>query len=309
LDTGPLKSKVAVRIVQILVIAVLLYFIGYRIIGNWNEIKAYDWHVNYLLLLLSLAVMLLALFVMSSVLAVIFGAFSKDVSSAKAFKIAYLSQLGRYIPGKIWQVFGMIYLAGKEGISRTEAITSFALAQLFATPPAILIVCLYLVFSGRLSLAAFDITVIGYVLGAVVLTALVVLLKPSWLKGLVNYLLARLERETIDFQVEKKSGGKILFAYFVGWNLYGLAFYLFLVSVSDFPAGHFLQAAGVFCAAYLIGYWSVLTPGGIGVREAVLALLLVPYFSPGVAAAVAAFARLWSIAGELVASGIALKVR
>lgn len=309
LDAESSKRKIAIRIAQILLIGALLYFIGDRIAGNWNEIKTYDWHVNYPLLALSLVVMLMALFLMSVVLAAIFGTFSKSVSLAKAFKIAYLSQLGRYIPGKIWQVFGMIYLAGKEGISKTEAITSFALAQVFATPPAILIVCLYLIFAGNLSLEAFDITVIGYALGAVVLISIIVLLKPSWLRGLINYLLARFGKDTISFQIRKKSGGKILFTYFIGWNLYGLAFYLFLISVSDFPAGHYFEAVGIFCTAYLIGYWSILTPGGIGVREAVLVLLLAPYFSPGVAAAVVAFARLWSIVGELIASGIALRVK
>jgi hypothetical protein len=198
LDAESSKKKIAIRIAQLLLIAALLFFIGDRIAGNWDEIKTYDWHVNYPLLALSLVVMLIALFVMSVVLAAIFGTFSKSVSSAKAFKIAYLSQLGRYIPGKIWQVFGMVYLAGKEGISKTEAITSFALAQVFATPPAILIVCLYLIFAGNLSLEAFDITVIGYALGAVVLMSLIVLLKPSWLRGLINYVLARLRKGTIS---------------------------------------------------------------------------------------------------------------
>lgn len=309
LSKEPSKRKISVRILQILLIAALLYFIADRIAGNWNEIKAYEWHVNYLLLLLSLVVMLLALVVMSWTLAIIFGAFSRPVANRKAFKIAYLAQLGRYIPGKIWQVFGMIYLAGKEGITRTEAVTSFALAQLFATPPAILIVCLYLVFTGSFSFEAFDITTVGYVLGAVVIASVFILFRPSWLRGVLNWLLSRLGRETISFEIRKSSGVKILFSYFVAWNLYGLAFYLFLIAVSDFPAGHFLQAAGIFCAAYLVGYWSILTPGGIGVREAVMVVLLAAYFPPGVAAAVAAFARLWSIAGELVASAVALKIK
>jgi uncharacterized membrane protein YbhN (UPF0104 family) len=303
------KKRIGVRIAQVLLISALFYFMGTRILGNWSQVRAYDWHVNYLWLVISIVVMLLALLVMSAVLAIIFRAFSRNVSSAKAFKIAYLAQLGRYIPGKVWQVFGMVYLAGKEGVSKAEAITSFALAQVFATPPAILIVYLFLILTGGLSSTGFELAALGYVLAAIVVISLFVLFRPSWLRQLINYVLTRFGKDTIDFEIQKKSGGKILFAYFAGWNLYGLAFYLFLISVSDFPAGHFLQAIGIFCAAYLIGYWSILTPGGIGIREAVLVVLLAPYFSPGVAAAVAAFARLWSIVGELIASGIALRIR
>ena len=305
----PTQKKLALRILQILIIAALIYFVGSRLLKNWGAVTSYNWHINYIILALSLVTMLAGLFVQSIALATIFGAFSKPVTYLKTFKIAYLSQLGRYIPGKIWQVFGMVYLAGKEGISKAEAITSFALAQIFATPPAILVVAIYLFFAGDLSATTSDLSNLGYVLGAVIIVSVFILLKPEWLSGIINYVLTRLGKGCVDFRVQKKCGGKILLTYFIGWNLLGLSFYLFLVSVSDFPTGHFLQAIGIFCAAYLIGYWSILTPGGFGVREAVLILLLDPYFSPGVAAAIAAFARLWSIVGEVIASLAALKVK
>ncbi len=304
-----IKSRIGLRILQVLLIAVLLYFIGSRIVSNWGEISDHEWHVNYALLVLSLLVMLLALGVMSSVLSRIIACFGKEISYTKAFKIAYLSQLGRYIPGKIWQVPAMVYLAGKEGVGKGEAVTAFALAQLFATSPAILVAVPMLLFSGGAVGESIDLRAVGYMLALVVIVSIAILLKPEWLSRLMNFVLKKLGKDSVEFRVEKKSGGLILLMYYIGWNLYGLAFYLFLISVSGFPTGHFLQASGIFCVAYLIGYWSIFAPGGIGVREVVLVVLLSPYLGPGMSAAVAAAARLWSIVGELIASAIAWRVK
>lgn len=298
-----------IRALQIAVIVALVYFIGDRVADNWTQIREYDWKIKPIPLIASLAVMNLALFLMSAVLRDIFALFSRHIPNRKAYKIAYLSQLGRYIPGKVWQVFGMVYLAGKEGISKAEALTSFAMAQIFTTPPAVLIVWIYVMFGDTPGLEDMNLTWLYVVIGAVCVVSFAVAFRPQWVSSLVNLLLTRLGRETIRIEPGKKGGSRILFIYLVGWVTYGLAFYLFLISVSDFPADRIIEAAGAFCAAYLIGYWSILTPGGIGVREAIMVLLLAPFFPPGVAAAVAAFARLWSIVGELIASTIALKIR
>ncbi|MBU1470876.1 MAG: flippase-like domain-containing protein [candidate division Zixibacteria bacterium] len=303
------KKKLWVRLIQILVILALLYFVGSRIITNWTHVSTYDWKINYFLLAVSLLTMLSALFVMSIVLSIILGTLSKNVSIAKAFKIAYLSQLGRYLPGKVWQLFGMIHLAGKEGVSRAEAVTSFVLAQIFTTPPALLIVAGFLILPGYYLDSAFISPTIGYVVIGISLIPVVILFKPSWLRNIINAIVTRFGSDAIKFHVRGRIGAKILAMYCVGWILYGTAFYLFLISVSDFPPGNYLQAVGIFAAAYLIGYWSILTPGGIGVREAVLVLFLSPIFGSGVAAAIAAFARVWSIVGELIASVIALRIR
>lgn len=301
--------KLWVRLLQIAVIAALVVFIGQRIASNWTSINDFEWHLNYGLLALSLGVMLLALFVQSSVLAKIFGAFSRDVSPLKSFKIAYLSQLGRYLPGKVWQVFGMIHLAGKEGLSKTEAITSFALAQLFTTPPALLVVACFLFLPGYYPDSEFVSPTIGYIVGGISCISLVIFFKPHWLRKVINAMVTRLGAAPVEFHIPSRVAVEILAMYCVGWILYGTAFYLFLLSVSEFPGGNIVQAIGIFCAAYLVGYWSILAPGGIGVRETALVLFLGPIFGGGVAAAIAAFARIWSIVGEVIASVLALRIR
>ena len=60
-----------------------------------------------------------------------------------------------------------------------------------------------------------------------------------------------------------------------------------------------------FAAAYVLGYLSMLTPSGLGVREGVLVLLLEPLFPEPLPVVIALAARIWMTLGELGAAGVA----
>jgi hypothetical protein len=68
-----------------------------------------------------------------------------------------------------------------------------------------------------------------------------------------------------------------------------------------------LTMSGVFAAAYVAGYLVLIAPGGLVVREGTMAgLLAVTAGVPvSVGAAVAVLARLWAVATELLAAGLA----
>src|SRR5690606_2058017 len=139
-----LKSKLVRHILQALFIVILIYFMAPVFADSFRQFNPADWKINYWWLVASLLLMQVVLFAQSAIWSTLMTFFGKQISYRKAFKIAYLAQLGRYLPGRIWQLFGMIYLAAKEGITKEEATVSFILSQLFATPPGLLIVVVYL---------------------------------------------------------------------------------------------------------------------------------------------------------------------
>jgi uncharacterized membrane protein YbhN (UPF0104 family) len=68
------------------------------------------------------------------------------------------------------------------------------------------------------------------------------------------------------------------------------------VSLADFP-----RFAGAFALAYVVGLLAVFAPGGIGVREAVLGMLLGSFGGGDLPVHLLAVAsRLWAIAAELL---------
>ena len=138
------KKQLFNRLLQLVLLAAICYFFAPSFVDSFKKFNPSAWEINYPLLVASLLLMQVVLYAQSAIWSTIITFFDKKVSYNKAFKIAYLSQLGRYLPGRIWQLFGMIYLAAKEGITKEEATVSFILSQIFTTPPGLLIVVAYL---------------------------------------------------------------------------------------------------------------------------------------------------------------------
>lgn len=302
------KSKILNRIIQIAILVVLAYFMAPVFSDSFRRFNPSDWKINYWLLIASLLLMQVVLYAQSAIWSTIIGFFGKSIAYNKAFKIAYLAQLGRYLPGRIWQLFGMIYLAAKEGITKEEATVSFILSQLFATPPGLLIVVAYLFV---LETAAKYQDYIGFAwVGVAAMAAfLMVFLQPHWLHACINFVTRLMRQTPVDFRLEKKVGMKVLIFYFVTWNLYGVSFYLFLLSILPGYDFSIVEIIGAWTLAYLVGYWAIVLPAGIGAREAALIILLAPIIGADRAGIAVIGARLWSMLGEVICTVLAWRVR
>ena len=302
------RRTILSRILQTLLIAVILYFFAPTFIDSFKQFHFSDWHINYPLLIASLLLMQVFLYWQSAIWATIIGFFGKKISWNKAFKIAYLSQLGRYLPGRIWQLFGMIYLAGKQGIRKEEATVSFVLSQIFTTPPGLVIVLVYLFMI--VSSEKYDhYAAFAWAGGIIVVAFGVIFFLPALFKKMINLATRILRQPQVEFALEKKVGIKVLFFYFLTWNLYGVAFHWFLLSI--LPGYHFnlIEIIGAWTLAYLVGYWTIILPGGIGAREAALVVLLAPIIGKEHAGVVVIGARIWTMIGELICTLLAWRVK
>jgi uncharacterized membrane protein YbhN (UPF0104 family) len=85
-----------------------------------------------------------------------------------------------------------------------------------------------------------------------------------------------------------------------GWNIDLLARYLLGAQES-----HIMLAIGVFAVAWVAGFVTLVSPGGVGVREAVLLAGLTPAYGPGIALAVAVAYRVVTSIGDGLAFALA----
>jgi len=60
-----------------------------------------------------------------------------------------------------------------------------------------------------------------------------------------------------------------------------------------------------FAFAWIVGFLSFLTPGGLGIREGLLSLLLSRYMPTPQATLVALLCRVWMLSAEIVLAGVA----
>ena len=101
----------------------------------------------------------------------------------------------------------------------------------------------------------------------------------------------------------------LIAGYFSGWLCYGFGGMLLSYALGVPQSVSWITLVVAFIASWVVGYISLLTPGGLGVREIVLVGLLTPEIQPAHAMALALIARLsWTLI-ELMGSvvGVALK--
>jgi hypothetical protein len=208
-----------------------------------------------------------------------------------SMRIVFSANLGRYLPGRIWQVAGLAIFARRQGVPPAVSVTSAVLGQVFALAAVAALAAPALMGLGGGGRTA------GFAaLGTATVLALVLTI-PGVLRTGVRVAF-RLAREPQD----KVPAFGPLFAirwmavYLMSWIVYGAAF-IMLVRGLGIQAGA-VALASSFSAAYLMGYVAVFAPAGIGVREGFLVAFLDPHVGPA-ALGVALIARVWITVAEL----------
>lgn len=214
--------------------------------------------------------------------------------------------LGKYIPGKLFMFAGRIELGRKMGARRSTGLTALAfenLMQLFAALPFLL----WALVSGvRLETwqgAAVLVLVVG--IGAAVAA------HPAGLVRVLNLLMRKLGRSELEASPRPIDMFVLVGIYLCGWVAYGWSGVLLARALGLATSATALTLSVAFVAAWMIGFLSLITPSGLGVREAVLVALLAGSVPPAETAALALVARLsWTVVEMLgVAVGIVIGQR
>lgn len=303
--------KVIINLAKFILTAMVLYFLGRQVAKYWDQVKTYDWSVNWLIFVGSILFVQLGPLLFAQAWRMVINSFSFKLSLSHAFKITYLSNLGRYIPGKVWQLFGLVYLTGKAGITKEPAGVSFLLIQFFSIPSALLVwaICAQIEPTIGVDLISFTGPYTAMLITALAIIGVTLMVYyPAPFLKLTNRLLALAKRPPISFELDKSVALKVMGCYVLGWIVYGLAFWAFLKGINPIGAPGPIAAIGIFCLSYQIGYLVLFAPGGFGPRELVMGTMLTPYFGP-LAPAVAILARLWSVVVDGLAAVAALKIR
>lgn len=282
------------RLAAAVLVAAAVFFLGATISRNWAQLQRFEWRVDPLLLLASVAahvaVLAWGVWVWSRVTARFAG---PPVGFAALLGIWSFSNVARYIPGTVWQFVAAAEVARGHGVSRMRMLASLAVHM-----------GLVLLSAAGVSLLTLPLEGLGYGAlaraGWVLLPFLPLLVHPRVLNAALGVLGRLSRKEVLRWEGSWLDGLGLLGLQTVSWLLYGGAYWLFLRSVAPFPAGTLLPAAGVNAASFAAGWVVFFAPGGIGVREAAMTALLTPYVPEGVAAAIAVLSRLWSIAAELL---------
>lgn len=290
--------KTLVWVGQAVLAAALIGFVGRSVFVNWTELGTLDltFHVRPLWIVAAALMVWLTYGLLIEAWRRIILGWNQALDYRPALRIWCLSNLGRYLPGKVWSVAALAVLAQRAGVAGWASAGSAVVMQVIAIGTGALVVGVGapgavtpLALAGALCLA-------GLAIGALV-----------W-KPMLGYLV-HLARPGAQFRALPVSAALLAAAAtLTSWITYGIAFWMLARGIFDGVHLSAIQATGVFAAGYIVGLMALFAPGGIGVRELVFVALLAPVVGNGGALALSIAARLLLTGTEASAALVALFV-
>lgn len=288
-------------------VAAGLVFLGLLLADQWDRLQdlrrtvaGYDWRLRPGWIAASLALATLNLLEMSSVWVKLFRESGGRVGYPEGWRIWSATNVGRYIPGKLWHLGGLTVYLREKGESGAAGLVSSVAFQVLILVTGAATAATVLVGRPRSLLAGSPWATGG------VLLLLAAALHPGLLRRAAA-LASRLMKEE-DVRIDRVGNRGLAAsagAIFLSWAIYGLSLWCFLRGTAG-PGGLGpLALTAVFAASYVVGYLALFSPGGLLVREGAMVGLLASLggLSVGVATVVAVAYRVVTTASEVLFLG------
>lgn len=231
-----------------------------------------------------------------------------------SLRMYYLSLLARWMPGRIWYTATRLFLAREASLSVTAVSFGIVLELIYVLVGGILAALLFAgsLVSGLLA-APGGRSALGAMVGVIVLAGAAVL-RPQALLWLCRFpffrkVIRRVAGEELTDQNMPRLGtvqSLILLGYYTLFWIYSGVMFGTLAG-AFLPMRPVLWQACIpaFAGSWLVGFFSIVTPAGLGAREGAMWLMLRGVMFPAQAAVLALASRLMMLGTELVCAGLA----
>jgi glycosyltransferase 2 family protein len=290
-----------VDIVRWVLLVAILVAVAWALWRNWGAVSVELARIRVPVLLGALALTLGAPVCTLMGWRVLLADLGTRLPAAPAASVFFVGQLAKYLPGSVWTVLAQAEMGARLRIPRRR----MAVAGVLAIALSVLTGCLVGVPAVPRLLARDDDAFSWWWVGLAVLLG-AVLLWPRLLNALVVRLLRLARREPLEHAL----GGRAVLlttAWFLGaWAAAGGAVVVLTSALAPEASAGELVVGGLsgFALASAAGMFSVLVPAGVGVRDGVLALLLVTFMPSAAATAVVVMARFLTVVVDVAVAGI-----
>jgi hypothetical protein len=280
--------------VQVGLAVAVLAFLVPALVSQWHEFRAVRISVRPApaWLALSVAIVLATYVLQVESWRRVLAGWRQRLPWRVAVRAWCLSNLARYLPGKVWSVAGLVVLVQRAGVEPWAATASAVVAQALALATGIVAVAWAVPGIGH-----------GALLGLALAVATLVLLAmgSAKLMRVASRMVPGGELRPLPLSAVF-GGGLLMLAAWVG---YGAAFWALARGIGVTGLG-LPGAVGLFTAGYIVGWLVLFAPAGVGARELTLLNLLTPVVGAGGAIPLIVASRLALTITEVAAAGIAL---
>jgi len=284
------------------VVLAIFVFLGKMVWENWTQLKAASFTFRFFPFLLSTFLFALSYFIQVWAWYLITLGLGIALPLRETVGTWFYSQLGKYVPGKIWLFLSRLYFYGSKGKSKGTVTVAVYLETATFVMAAGLIFLVSL-FDLRREIPSLHpwISLPG-VLCLLILAFLFI--HPRVLQATLNRCLAFLKREPIFISISYGETLWILGISVLSWVVGGIGFYLFVDSVFAVQPDYVLIVTGALAISSTLGLVALFAPSGLGIREGVLVYLLSAIMPSAVAVVVSVLTRLWMTFIEIGLVGV-----
>jgi len=290
------------RIVQVVGCAAVAWFIVRYVLRHWETLSSARPSGDWAMLGIGMGVVLVA----NGLTVILFRFFMAHnglaLTLAESWELYSLPQLGKYLPGKFASVAASSYLLKKKGLSLPHGLataTVFTAAAMLGMS-LMAVLCLP-AWAGQ--------TGLGWAIAfaAAALLAVPAACSSLWWR-LLNNLLRRCGRPELAAYPRPSAMGILILGLTLRWGIAAIGFFLAARFLEQVPWGLAPRIVAALSVSYVAGLAAAFAPAGLGVREALLILMIQGALGPGFSTLFAALTRLMTVAVDLTLFGVALVI-
>jgi len=294
-----LRRILASRILRAGFVLLAVAFMAYYLIANWDKtrqaLSALSWWTIAAALVAGVLAPGPAMLAWRSLLADL----GTPLSLPAGIRVMFLGQLGKYLPGGVWQVVATVELGQDHASPRKRTFTATMVGMAITLGSALALTALELPFTSSDAARRY-----WWVL-ALVPVALAGL-HPRVLTGALNLVLRLARREPLERGVSLAGIGRALGWTALGWLLLSVQAWLLVAGIHGGGLRDLLPASAAYLLAWSVGFLTVFAPGGLGTRELAMAAALAPLMDWTQALVVATLCRLISTIADIAWALVAL---
>jgi hypothetical protein len=311
-----MKRKLLIAL-KVLIVAAIVTFLAVAIYENIDKLRATKFSFSLAPFVLS-TLLLIVCFIMQAVgWRQVLAGVAKPIPVREAAAIWFASQVAKYVPGKVMLPLVRFGWCQRRGIDVGRTTMSIYVELALAMGAVFAVVVISSVgWADAATWASLaqtlkwpgDPALLHWVLLAFVPFCLV-MVHPRLLQWGINLGLRILRKEPVTIELSYGRIVRLFGWYLLNWLIYSVSCWLFMRSLGEVELSLAPVVAGAFMLSYLIGFLSFLTPGGVGVREAVMFTMLTWKFPPAIAIVAPLVARLQWTGTELLLAAVTLRDR
>lgn len=289
------------QVVKWTIVVIIFVFLGKMVWENWAQVKEAPLTLQPLPLTLSTLVYASAYLIQMLAWYLITLRLGIALALAETLESWLYSQLGKYLPGKVWLLFGRFYFYESKGKSKKaislalylETTTMVIAAGLLSLTGLLLFKEMRQFYADK----QFVWLILPFLLACLSL-------HPLFLQKGINWILTLFRKEPLSLSVAYTDILLILLISILSWAVGGVGFYFFIASFFSASPAHLPFLTGALAFASILGLIALFAPGGLGVREGVLVYLLSHMMPVSVAVILSVLTRLWMTFIEIGLIGV-----